>query len=469
VPGELQSLRAIVDASDDQLFALDRGWRYTAFNGAHADAMRALYGSEIAVGDRHSDHLRGDAVLRAARDARIRALAGERFVTRVTVGEGDAQRRFTQLYVPTRGDEGAVAAVVCHVRDVTELTRAEEALRRSEEQYRLIADFSWDWEVWRGPDGALRYVSPSCGRITGHSPAEFIADPGLLERITHPGDRGAVRSHFAEPLQDVPQDRALEFRILRPDGDTRWIGHVCTAVHDRDGVWLGRRESNRDITSRKAAEAENEQRNQALSRLNEELIHETATLAEANASIARLARTDDLTGIANRRHFFESGEKAVSLARRRGGGLAMVSLDLDGFKSVNDAEGHATGDEVLTVFASLLEGLCRAEDLAARVGGDEFCVLLPGIDEGGAVGLAERVLATVRSNMPLRRRGVTVSIGVAVWADNESASGLLQRADDSLYTAKRSGGDALSAYDAAHSDAGPRMPTWRTKPRGRVI
>ena len=322
--------------------------------------------------------------------------------------------------------------------------------------------------MWRDPDGALRYVSPSCRRITGHSPAEFIADPGLLERITHPGDREAVRSHFARPLHEMRQYRALEFRILRPDGDTRWIGHVCTTVHDRDGVCLGRRESNRDITSRKAAEAESEQRNRALSRLNEELIHETARLAEANAAIARIARTDDLTGIANRRHFFESAEKAVSLVCRQGGRLAMVSLDLDGFKSVNDTEGHAAGDEVLAVFASLLDGLCRAEDLAARVGGDEFCVLLPGIGEGGAVGLAERALATVRSNMPLRRRGVTVSIGVAVWADDESAGGLLQRADDALYTAKRSGGDALSAYDAAHPDAGSRMPTWRARPRGRV-
>ena len=143
MPGEIQSLRAIVEASDDQLYALDRDWRYTAFNGAHAEAMRALYGSEIAVGDLHSDHVRGDAALRADRDARIRALAGERFLTRITVGEGDAQRHFTHLYVPTREDEGAVTEVVCRARDVTELTRSEEALRRSEEQYRLIADFTW--------------------------------------------------------------------------------------------------------------------------------------------------------------------------------------------------------------------------------------------------------------------------------------------------------------------------------------
>ena len=180
----------------------------------------------------------------------------------------------------------------------------------------------------------------------------------------------------------------------------------------------------------------------------------------------RIVHTDDLTGIANRRHFFESAEKAVSLVRRQGGSLALVSLDLDRFKAVNDASGHAAGDEVLVTVASLLSGLCRAEDLPARVGGDQFCMLLPGIELGGAVGLAERVLGAVRSSVPLRRRGVTASVGVAVWKEGELADDLLRRADDALYGAKRAGGDGL----AAHGDALPRgehRPTWRAHPRGR--
>ena len=95
--------------------------------------------------------------------------------------------------------------------------------------------------------------------------------------------------------------------------------------------------------------------------------------------------------------FYQSLEKAVSLARRHGSPLSLVSFDLDGLKRVNDSAGHRAGDEVLTSFAALLIDLCRAEDLPGRLGGDEFSVLLPGIELGGGGGLAERARAAVRS------------------------------------------------------------------------
>jgi diguanylate cyclase (GGDEF)-like protein len=124
-----------------------------------------------------------------------------------------------------------------------------------------------------------------------------------------------------------------------------------------------------------------------------------------------------------------------------------LSLDLDGLKQVNDTLGHAAGDEVLATFAALLADLCRAEDLPARLGGDEFSVLLPGIDYGGGRGFAERVLVAVRSSAALAQRRVTVSAGVAQWTPDELPDDLLRRADEALYTAKRGGGDAVSAQD----------------------
>jgi diguanylate cyclase (GGDEF)-like protein/PAS domain S-box-containing protein len=461
VPGDLDALRTIIDASDDELFSLDAAWCYTAFNQAHADAVLLRNGARIELGDRSLEPCDAWTVgtLGAVRE---RVLAGERVVVRMTPGDGGG-RALEALFLPVPDQAGGVRDVAVRVRDVTEQQQTREALRRSEEKYTLIADFTFDWEAWRGTDGGFLYVSPSCLRITGHTAREFLDDPSLLERITHPGDRESVREHFAA-ARHAREEGALEFRVLRPDGETRWVGHVCTAVYAADGSWLGRRESNRDITGQKQAEAETAARTASLARLNEELIRETATLAEANAAVARVARTDDLTGIANRRHFFETAEHAVSFARRQHLRLALLSLDLDGFKRVNDTEGHAAGDEVLREFARLLDAVCRSEDLAARVGGDEFCLLLPGVDLAGAAGLAQRVLAAARSSMALRRHGVTASIGAAEWSQDEGADDLLRRGDDALYAAKRAGGDRLAVYDEAAAGIGHRL-TWRTRSR----
>jgi len=138
--------------------------------------------------------------------------------------------------------------------DLTERKQAEEALRESEEKFRLVADFTYDWETWRNPDGTYRYVSPSCERITGHTAAEFLADPDLPLKITHPDDQAKVRSHhdsLAHKAQDRPLD--LEFRIVTPGGETRWINQWSAAVYGEDGQWLGRRVSNRDVTANKQA------------------------------------------------------------------------------------------------------------------------------------------------------------------------------------------------------------------------
>lgn len=144
-------------------------------------------------------------------------------------------------------------------RDITERKQAEEALRESEEKYRTVANFTYNMETWRTPDDMYRYVSPSCERITGHTAAEFLADPNLLIKITHPDDKSKVIEHFLEANhRDGTQNMGCDFRILTPGGDIRWLGHSSTAVHGRDVQPLGRRESYRDITIRKQAEEEKE-------------------------------------------------------------------------------------------------------------------------------------------------------------------------------------------------------------------
>ncbi len=157
----------------------------------------------------------------------------------------------SSVTVPIEGED----AVLFLVRDISERTAADEALRASEEKFRLVANFAHDWEAWNGPDGSYQWVSPSCEEITGHTAEEFMADPDLTVKITHPDDLAASAEHH-EIARITGQDADLEmdFRIVKPDGEVRWISHMCRAVYGDSGEWMGRRESNRDITARKNAE-----------------------------------------------------------------------------------------------------------------------------------------------------------------------------------------------------------------------
>jgi PAS domain S-box-containing protein len=134
------------------------------------------------------------------------------------------------------------------VQDVTEQRRAEADMRAAERRFATVADFTWDWETWRGPEGDYIYCSPSCERITGYSAAEFLDDPGLLARITHPDDREAVCAHLQAACDAGSDGRHLEFRIVARTGETRWIAHECAPVVGPDGEPLGVRGSNRDVT-----------------------------------------------------------------------------------------------------------------------------------------------------------------------------------------------------------------------------
>ena len=148
---------------------------------------------------------------------------------------------------------GATHVVRIAVSDITGLKRTDEALKQSEEEkFRTVADFIYDWEYWIGPDRHLIYVSQSCERITGYSSDEFINNPGLLEEIIHPADRSLVGNQFdAIGAGDAYE---VDFRIVTRSGETRWIRHRGQAVYSKDGLWLGRRSSNRDITESKHVE-----------------------------------------------------------------------------------------------------------------------------------------------------------------------------------------------------------------------
>jgi diguanylate cyclase (GGDEF)-like protein len=167
--------------------------------------------------------------------------------------------------------------------------------------------------------------------------------------------------------------------------------------------------------------------------------------AESRAHAFQLARTDELTGLPNRRAFGERLSGEVARARRAGSPLGLAILDLDGFKGVNDRHGHATGDRVLCAVADALRVTVREGELLARVGGEEFGWILPGADLPAGVAAAERARAAVAA---VRVPGVepsTISVGVSVLAGEEEASDLQRAADDALYRAKEGGRDRVAA------------------------
>ena len=148
-------------------------------------------------------------------------------------------------------------------RDLTKRKLAEEDLRKSEEKYRIVADFTYDWEDWVDPSGKYMYVSPSCERITGYRRDEFV-HAELLIKITHPDDREIVRKHFREVLSGSTEIPHVDFRIITRSGDERWLSRYCQPIYSENGIYLGRRGSSRDITERKKTE-------QQLKQLTDEL------------------------------------------------------------------------------------------------------------------------------------------------------------------------------------------------------
>lgn len=153
---------------------------------------------------------------------------------------------------------GAGGLRIVAARDISARIHAEDELRQineklseSEERYRTIADYTYDWESWFAPDGRMVYVSPACRRISGYAPREFMDNPDLFTSLVRAEDRQAWRDHVARVHHEGAPPDELEIRIITRGGEERWINHVCQGVYDGKGAWRGRRATNRDITGNK--------------------------------------------------------------------------------------------------------------------------------------------------------------------------------------------------------------------------
>ena len=284
--------------------------------------------------------------------------------------------------------------------------------RRQTAHFRSLVTSSTDLVLVFGA-GGCRYVSKSVADMVGRSEKELLGS-GFIDFV-HADDRAAVASACAEGgLHEIT------FLVANRFGEWRHLdAHVTDLRDDRliRGVVLNAR----DITERV--------------RLEEELSHQ--------------AFHDGLTGLANRSLFRDRLEQALVRSARSGDPLAVLLVDLDGFKQVNDTLGHNSGDELLEQLARRFASLTRSGDTLARLGGDEFAVLLDGAGETDATTLAGRYVEQLDETVTLGERELSVnaSIGIAVHTGGScSGEELIRRADVAMYAAKRSGGGHFEVY-----------------------
>ena len=215
-------------------------------------------------------------------------------------------KKFDVLFSKTAllGADGSIRGIVGVIFDISERKKFEQIVFENEEKFRTLAEYTHDWETWLSPEGTYLYVSPSCERITGYSADEFIDDPSLVIRITHPDDMEAIMDHYHTMPTDSSDVYHLDYRIITKSGEERWISHICQSVYRDDGTWIGRRESKRDITLRKRMEIANQQINIKLNLLSSITRHDVLNQLTALIGYTDLAQDQiddpELKGMLNR-------------------------------------------------------------------------------------------------------------------------------------------------------------------------
>jgi len=301
--------------------------------------------------------------------------------------------------------------------------RISKALQQSEERWKFAlegaGDGVWDWHV---PTDKVIY-SRQYKEMHGFSDDDIVANTEAWQQRIHPDDRALVAANVHDCLTGKTASYFNEHRISCKDGSLKWVlARGMVVSRDDDGQPLRMIGTHTDITERKTIEER----------------------------IRHLAHYDALTGLPNRALLTDRIHQALALARRDKEMLAVMFLDLDKFKPVNDTFGHEIGDLLLKEVANRLLGSVRASDTVARIGGDEFVVLLPTIEqEQDAAVVAQKTLHALNRAFDIAGHNlqISTSIGIAAYpahADNEKL--LLINADVAMYYAKKNGRDNFMIY-----------------------
>ncbi|HOC42328.1 MAG TPA: EAL domain-containing protein [Thermoanaerobaculales bacterium] len=328
-----------------------------------------------------------------------------------------------QDYLPKRYLDGRL--LTRSIRYALERHRSEEALRESEERYALAIrganDGLWDWNLSSG----TLYLSPRWKMMLGYGIYEVGERPDDWFRKVHPDDVDELRSALQAHFEGDDEHFEHEHRMITRGGEIRWMLTRGVAVRNEDGKVIRMAGSLTDVTARKSAE--------------QQLVYD--------------AFHDGLTGLANRALFID--RLGVVLAARRRQPhfrFAVLFLDLDRFKNINDSLGHTTGDKLLQDIARRIERTLRPGDTIARLGGDEFAILLSHVDDlGDAVRVAERIQEIISTSVVISPHEVYVTASIGIALSSEETRGpedILRDADIAMYRAKAAGRSRYEVFDS---------------------
>ena len=307
----------------------------------------------------------------------------------------------------------------------TQHGRAKEEIRASGARFQALIEHSTDAITVADAGGAIVYDSPSVTAIFGFAPGERVGRPAT--DYVHPDDVPALLKSF-ERLTDDSSSETVEIRVLRSDGEWRWAEIHLSNLLDQPDV-AGIVANFRDVTERRMLEG----------RLAHQAFH------------------DDLTGLANRALFQDRvGHALAANVRNAKDRVAVIFIDLDDFKTVNDAHGHGIGDEVLVAVARRIEEAVRAGDTCARFGGDEFAILLENLPQPGlAYEVGARILESLRTEIPTGAGAIELnaSLGIVFSSENIDASDLIRNADLAMYQAKGQGKGRFEIFEQGMHDA----------------
>lgn len=334
----------------------------------------------------------------------------------------DGDWRWVEVTLSNRLGEPDIGGIVVNLRDVTARVEAERALRASEDRYRAIAETAQEGIWVADGSGLTLFANAKMTELLGR-PAEQVYGRPVLELL------GAEQAPLmAIRLRDREQRGSEEYDLAygRPDGSQRWFHVASSPLHDGDGAYVGSLAMVSDVTEVRRGET----------------------------ALRRLALYDSVTDLPNRTLLVDRLAQASERCERRRSPLSVLFVDIDQFKLVNDALGHAAGDELLRGVAGRLAAASRAGDTVARFGGDEFVVVAAGASADDAGQIAADLQDALHEPFDLSGRSIHVSVSVGVATSPASpVDQLLQHADAAMYVAKSRGRRRSERFDATSAHA----------------
>jgi diguanylate cyclase (GGDEF)-like protein/PAS domain S-box-containing protein len=419
-----EKYRIVLEQMYDSYYEVDMAGNFTLVNDAAC--LNLGYTREELIGHNFQIVLsenEANTVFQAYHTAYVSGEPNKGFA--FAVRRKDGTIGFAESSISLRKNErGEIIGFRSISRDITERKQSEEALHSAEEKYRSLVENINDIFYILDNQGKFTYISPGVERLTMYKMSELIGKP--IFPLIHPDDLPGLLESFNHPVSGklVP----WEFRILDKDGRVIFV-RVSRQLLYKDGKVIGVTAVMTDITERKQMEQKLEE----------------------------MATHDFLTGLPNRVLLTDRFTMAAALAQRNKDRLAIMSLDLDKFKTINDTLGHEAGDQVLKTVSTRLTAIIRASDTLARIGGDEFILVMQETQRReDATAIAQKILDSFAEPLLIgdHRVHLSTSVGVAVYPeDAQDLEALIKKSDSAMYYSKGHGRNQFKFF----SDGDVRM------------